>query len=139
MSCLLGACKVSSDAQNIKQINAMALSNAFAARCRNQLMSAIALRISVILFHRGVKHQEINRLHKLGICMSPDKITEMERKMGKSCERKLLLWKKEIEENKSAELLLKQIMEKQVTRIVAERIDDGMDVEVLVDMSESVI
>ena len=139
MSCLLGACKVSSDVKNIKQINAMALSTAVAARCRNQLMSAIAFRISAILFHSGVKHQDINRLHKLGICMSPEMVLEMERKMGKSCERKLQLWKKEIEENKAAELLLREIKEKQVTRIVTERTDDDMDVEVQVDMSESAI
>jgi hypothetical protein len=86
-----------------------------------------------------VKHQDINRLHKLGICMSPEMVLEMERKMGKSCERKLLLWKKEIEENKAAELLLREIKEKQVTRIVTEHTDDDMDVEVQVDMSESAI
>ena len=139
MSCLQGACKITSDAKNIKQINAMALSTAVAARCRNQLMSAIAVQISAILFHSGVKHQDINRLHKLGICMSPAMVIDMERKMGESCERKLLLWKKDIEENKAAELLLREIKEKQITRIVTKQTDDDMDVELPVDMSESVI
>ena len=107
MSCLIEACNAPGDGQSD---NAMALSSAVAARCRNQLMSAVAYRISAILFHSGVKHQDIRRLHKLGVCMSPEMIIEMERKMGESCERKLLLWKREIKENKSAKLLLKYKM-----------------------------
>lgn len=50
MSCLLGACNASSDHKTVKEINAIALSTAAAARCRNQKMSAIAYRISAILF-----------------------------------------------------------------------------------------
>ena len=140
MSCLLGACKVSSYGdKSIQQLNAMALSTAVAARCRNQLMSAIAYRLSIILFHSGVKFQNVLRLHKLGVCMSPKMILKMERKMGESCGRKLMFWKKEIEESKSAELLLREIKEKQVTRITTQRADNDMDLEVPVDMTESVI
>ena len=48
MSCLLGACNVSSDSKTVKQINAMALLTSVAARCANQLMSAVSYRISAI-------------------------------------------------------------------------------------------
>ena len=91
MSCLLGACNVSSDSKTVKQINAMALSTSVAARCANQLMSAVSYRISAILFNSGVKYQDINRLHKLGVCMSPDMVINMQKKMGESCDRKLLV------------------------------------------------
>ena len=50
-----------------------------------------------------------------------------------------MFWKKEIEESKSAELLRREIKEKQVTRITTERADNDMDLEVPVDMTESVI
>ena len=35
-------------------------------------MSAVAYRISAILFHSGIKYDDIKRLHNLLICMSPD-------------------------------------------------------------------
>ena len=139
MSCLLGACNVSSDSKTVKQINAMALSTSVAARCANQLMSAVSYRISAILFNNGVKYQDINRLHKLGVCMSPDMVINMQKKMGESCDRKLLVWKREIEENKSAEMRLKEIQAKQVTGAAAKRSQDDMEVEMTVDFSKSTI
>lgn len=140
MSCLRGACNVSSDPKTVKQVNAMALSTAIAARCRNQLMSAVAYRISAILFNSGVKHQDIKRLHKLAVCMSPEMVVDMQKKMGESCERKLLLWKKEIEETKAAQLLLQEVKGRQInTEMTVGNMDDDMEVEVTVDLSESAI
>ena len=87
MSCLLSACKVSSYGdKSIQQLNAMALY--LQQLLRIVEMSAIAYRLSVILFHCGVKFQDVLRLHKLGVCMSPQMILKMEWKMGGSCGRK---------------------------------------------------
>ena len=61
----------------------MALNTAVAAKCRNQKMSALAYRISMILLHSGVKFDDLNRLHKLGICMTPESIVCMEKKNGR--------------------------------------------------------
>ncbi len=87
MACVSGACNASSE-MKIKEI--------IAAQCRNQKMSAVAYRISAILIHSGTKYNDIQCLNKLSVCMSPEMIVEMERKTGESCERKLLVWKKEI-------------------------------------------
>jgi hypothetical protein len=69
MACVSGACNASSE-MKIKEINAIALASAVAARCRNQKMSAVAYRISAILIHSGTKYNDIRRLNKLSVCMS---------------------------------------------------------------------
>ena len=71
--------------------------------------------------------------------MSPDMVVNMQKKMGESCDRKLLVWKREIKENKSADMLLKEIQAKQVTGAAVERSHDDMEVEMTVDFSESTI
>ena len=60
MACLKGACNVqeSSD-EDIKATNSLALSKVVAARCRNPTMSAVSYRISTILFHSGVKWDDL--------------------------------------------------------------------------------
>ena len=123
----------------LSKSNAIALSTSVAARCANQLMSAVSYRISAILFNSGVKYQDINRLHKLAVCMLSYMDVNMQKKMGESCDRKLLVWKREIEENKSAEMLLKEIQAKQVTRAAVEHSHDDMEVEITVDFLESAI
>ena len=123
----------------LSKSNAMALSTSVAARCANQLMSAVSYRISAILFNSGVKYQDINRLHKLAVCMLSYMDVNMQKKMGESCDRKLLVWKREIEENKSAEMLLKEIQAKQVTRAAVEHSHDDMEVEITVHFLESAI
>jgi hypothetical protein len=94
-----------------KKINGMALSSAIAARTRNHKMSAMAYRISTILFHSGVKSEDLTRLSRLGVCMSPDQVVEFQKKMGKTCYAKLEVWKKDIEKVKKAELLLKEVLD----------------------------
>ena len=97
MACLKGACNVKALAEgNGKVIHSVALSSAVAAKCRNPKMSAAAYRISTILFHSGVKHEDLRLLNNLGVCMSPDSIIELQKKMGENCESKLLHWKNEI-------------------------------------------
>ena len=114
MSCLQGACNVPSSNIDFKTINAMALSTSIAARCRNHKMSAVAYRVSAVLFHSGTRFNDLERLHKLGICMSPDSIVGMEKRMGEHCEAKLNVWKKNIEKVVACQQLLMEVREKQV-------------------------
>ena len=115
MNCVRGACNVRDSSQlDVKKINAMALITSVAARGRNETMSAVAYRISAVLFHSGVKHEDLRILNKLGVCMSPDMIVQFQRKMGECCESKVGHWKREIEKAKVASLLLNEVREKQV-------------------------
>lgn len=67
IACLKGACNVKELAEeNGKAVNSIALSSAVAAKCRNPKMSSAAYRISTILFHSGVKHEDLGHLNKLG-------------------------------------------------------------------------
>ena len=45
-----------------KDHNSLALATAILARVRNPQASAVHYRISTILFHSGVKHDDLNRL-----------------------------------------------------------------------------
>ena len=116
MSCLHGACNSSRPGKKAqtKIINAMALNTDVAAKCRNQKMSALAYQISTILLHSRVKFDDLNRLHKLGICMTPESIVRMEKKMGEDCDSKVMFWKKEIQDNKASLMLLNERLDKQV-------------------------
>ena len=135
MACLKGACNVhrSSGEDSIKATNSLALSTAVAARCRNPTMSAVSYRISTVLFHSGVKHEDLKLLNKMCVCMSPDSIVDLERKMGENCEAKLCHWKKEIEQVKGAALLLNEVKKGQV----GNHEDEEMRVDV--DLSEETI
>lgn len=114
-ACLDGACKANqSKERNTKVKNSMALISATAAKCRNKKMSALAYRISSILFHSGVKHRDIIRLQKLCLCMSPNSIIKFQKQMGKNSEGKVQFWKKEIENNTMAKQLLLEVKEKQI-------------------------
>ena len=136
-SCLSGACNAQSNTEtrSVKIINSIALATATAARCRNQKMSALAFRISTILFHSGVKRVDINRLNKLCVCMSPDRIVNWQKKMGENCEAKALLWKKEVKRNVSCKRLFEEVREKQIGVLE----DDDMDIDVIIDFSEETI
>ena len=96
----------------------MALNTAIAARCCNHTMSAVAYCLSTILFHSGTKFDDLKCLNKLGICMHPQSIVRFEEKMGENCDSKVQFWKKEIEENRSAVLLLQETMQKQVCFLI---------------------
>lgn len=80
MNCVKGACKVRSYSElNIKELNSIASITSVAVRGRNREMSAVAYRISAVLFHSGVKHEDLRVLNRLGICMSPDMIVEFQK------------------------------------------------------------
>jgi len=97
--------------ETLKIANSMALSTAAAARARNHKMSALAYRISTILFHSGTKWEDIDRLSKLGICMSPESTVAFQTKMGGSWCVKLFAWKSELEKRKTAAKVLKKVLE----------------------------
>ena len=114
-ACLKGACgKKLSSRKSIKVNNSMALATASLARARNAKLSAFAYRVSAILFHSGTKHEDILRLCRLGICMSPDSTVHFQRKMGENHESKILLWKKTSEQSLSALNMLEAIKTNQV-------------------------
>ena len=80
MNCVKGACKVRSYSElNIKELNSIASITSVAVRGRNREMSAVAYRISAVLFHSDVKHEDLRVLNRLGICMSPDMIVEFQK------------------------------------------------------------
>ena len=91
------------------KINALALASAVVARARNHKMSALAYRMSTILFHSCAKSEDISRMNKLGVCMSPESTVEFQRKMGENCQCKVLKWKSRIENNKMALLFLEEV------------------------------
>jgi hypothetical protein len=97
----------------VNNVNAAALSTATLMRLRNNSLSALHYRISTILFHSGTRFEDLIHLNRMGICMSPDSIVRLQRKMGNQLEGKIKVWKKAIEECKGALLLLKELKEKQ--------------------------
>ena len=79
-SCVSGASGV--DLKEIDEIqdfavNSMALASSVTARVRNNTMSALAYRVSCVLFHSGVSHQDLICLNHLRICMSPDRVLHL--------------------------------------------------------------
>ena len=58
MHCAKGACNVRNDLDT-KRINTLALMFSVAPRGRNEMMSAVAYRISTVLFHSGVKFEDL--------------------------------------------------------------------------------
>ena len=114
--CALGASGVSQDTLKVcgPEVNSLALATATIARVRNAKASAAHYRISTILFHSGVKHDDLKRLNRLGVCMSPDSIVIMQKKMNEQLEGKLQLWKDKIVENRSALMLAREVLQKQI-------------------------
>ena len=72
--CVRGASGLSQNAfkECGPEINSLALATATLARIRNAKASAVHYRISTIMFHSGVKHDDLRRLNHLGVCISPD-------------------------------------------------------------------
>ena len=86
-----------------RAVNAVALAVASLIRCRNPAMSALAYRISTILFHSGVSYKDFGRLNHLGVCMSHDQMIALQQKMGENFDYKAIVWRKCIETNKCTE------------------------------------
>ena len=72
-------------------------------------MSAVAYRISRILFHSGVSFKDFGRLNHLGVCMSHKSMIALQQLMGENFEHKAIIWGKSIACNKSAKLLLEEV------------------------------
>ena len=72
--CVRGASGLSQNAfkECGPEINSLTLATATLVRLRNAKASAVHYRISTIMFHSGVKHDDLTRLNHLGVCMSPD-------------------------------------------------------------------
>ena len=97
-SCIGGACgvvlKQNCELQDFVN-NSVALATSLNARVRNKCMSASAYRVSSVLLHSGVSQQDLIRLNRLGICMSPDRILALQCSLGKNFDAK---YKKALEE-----------------------------------------
>lgn len=72
-TCILGACGLPTDCEESDvplantdkvNLNSLALASSIVARVRNKCLSALAYRISSILFHSGASHQDIIRLNR---------------------------------------------------------------------------
>lgn len=92
----------------------MALATASLCRYRNEQLSAYAYRLSTILFHSGVKHNDILCLNRLGVCMSPQSVVNFQRQMGENFDAKVLLWKTNIKKTIGALRLLNSVQAEQV-------------------------
>ena len=118
-----------------RALNAMALATSALARSRNAKLSAYAYRISLILFKSGASYYDRVRLNRLGICMSPESVVNLQKKMGMSTDTKVLSWKKNVEENLKAQNFIKE-----VETIQTHREEDDMILdEVTFDLSEKAV
>ena len=115
--------------------NAMALATSALARCRNAMLSAYAYRISLILFKSGASYYDRVRLNRLGICMSPESVVNLRKKMGLSTDAKVILWKKSVEENLKAQNFIKEVK----TIQTQQEENDMILEEVTFDLSEKTV
>ena len=67
--------------------------------------------------------------------MSPQTMVNLQTDMGKEHDAKLQVWKREVEQNESALMLLQEIISKQLLQLA----DDDMDLNRLVDMKEETL
>ena len=133
-SVVRGACNLEKAQENKKEsaVNAIALATSALARAINPSMSAVAYRLSSIIFHSGMNYKDIIRLNHLGVCMSPKRVISLQEKMGNNFDFRVKIWKKSIEEKKSAQLFVDEIKES----LLPKREEDYMDVEVEVCLEE---
>ena len=134
---LNGAFGKKSSSRHSRAVNAVALSTSIVARQRNERLSAMTYRISSLLFHSGASYYDTIRLNHLGVCMHPSMTVDLQRKMGTTSESKVILWKKTIENNRAALLLLREVFEKQVPQ-ANDSTDTASDMncDVNIDFSE---
>lgn len=141
--CVLGASGLKDDDIKVPgpKANSVALVSSVVARARNSTASAAQYRISSILFHSGAKYEDLIRLNRLGVCMSPNVIVAMQRKMGEQLEAKVKVWKRRIEDSRGALLLCKEVASKQNILPGTDGTDstDNMDYEMEVDLSEETL
>ena len=63
-------------------VNFLALASAKITCVRNAKASAMHYKMSTIMFHSGVKHDDLICLNRLGVHMSQDATVTMQRKMN---------------------------------------------------------
>jgi len=66
------------------------------------------------MFHSGVKHDDLIRSNRLGVCVSPAATVTMQKKMNEQLEGKVQIWKASIEENRGVLLLAQEVLWKQI-------------------------
>ena len=115
--------------------NGIALAAASLCRVQNPEALALHFHISTVLFHSGVKSDDLNGLNCLGVCMSPDSMIRAQNTMCEQLEGKVLLWKKAIEQNKGALLLGEELMTTQIPN----RDETDMEINVEVKLEEDVL
>ena len=133
-----GACGITprqSTERRNRAINVMALSTSVLARHRNPSLSAIAHRVSMLLFHSGVSYYDTIRLNHLGICMSPGRMVHLQKLMGIASDSKVLIWKKSTEKILSAVLLFQEVKKNQVPEFE----DDDMALDIEVEFSDEML
>ena len=131
------ACGIQESDVKVKGTAANGLALATAVMCRLRYPKALALhyRISTVLFHSGAKHDDLVRLNRLGVSMSPKQMVRAQSEMGKQLEGKVNVWKSQIEERKGAELLLEEIKMKQVP----DRVETDMEIITEVQVDNTVL
>ena len=82
---VLSACGIQESDVKVKgtAANGVALATAVMCRLRNPKASALHYRISTVLFHSGAKHDDLVRLNRLGVSMSPKRMVRAQSEMGK--------------------------------------------------------
>ena len=115
--------------------NGLALATAVMCRLRYPKASALHYRISTVLFHSGAKHDDLVRLNRLGVSLSPKQMVRVQSEMGKQLEGKVNVWKSQIEKRKGAELLLEEIKMKQVP----DRVETDMEIITEVQVDNTVL
>ena len=111
----------------------MALATSVLARVRNAKLSALAYRISTVLFHGGLRMADMIHLNHLGVGMSLSRVINLQKQMGMGSNSKVLIWKKSMEEVLGAVRFLQEVRLDQVPDFE----EDDMEVEVNVDLSEA--
>ena len=71
------------------------------------------LTATTTLFRSGAKFEDLIRLNRLGVCMSPTMVVSTQRKMGEQLEAKVKVWKTRTEDNRGTLLLCKEVARKQ--------------------------
>ena len=107
-------------------VNSMALTSSVTACVHNNTMSALAYRVSCVLFHSGVCHHDLICLNHLGICISPDRMLHLQHNLGENFDYKRALEEKPLE----TVAPLREIEEKQCPENTD---DEGLPV---IDVSE---
>ena len=102
--------------KDIIEINAAALATSSLIRTKTPSASAAHSRISLILFHSGTKHEDLVRLNRLGVCVPPQSIIHLQKKLNEQLEAKVKFWKKAVKDNKMVASLCDDVIQNQVAK-----------------------